>query len=117
VLAQDVARWSRPGRIPAEPAIGMRARHCVPLRRRGDLLGLLMVIDADEDLSTADRALIDARARAVATLMVGERASADAAVAADDALVADTLGREPGPRERAHGHRRGRAPAAPPAPD
>ena len=109
MLAQDVARWSRPGRIPAEPAIGMRARHCVPLRRRGDLLGLLMVIDADEDLSTADRA--------VATLMVGERASADAAVAADDALVADTLGREPGPRERAHGHRRGRAPAAPPAPD
>ena len=57
-----------------------------------------MVIDADDDLSAADRALIDATARAVATLMVGERASADAAVAADDALVADLLGREPGPR-------------------
>ena len=101
VLAQDVARWKGPGRIPAKPEIGMRARLCVPLRWRGDLLGLLMVIDADEDLSTADRALIDARARAVATLMVGERASADAAVAADDALVADLLGLDPAARDRA----------------
>ena len=101
VLAQDVARWTRPGRIPAKPGIGMRARHCVPLRWRGDLLGLLMVIDADDDLSAADRALIDAAAREVATLLVGERASADAAVAADDALVADLLGLDPIRRERA----------------
>jgi GAF domain-containing protein len=98
VLAQDVARWTRPGRIPAKPEIGMRARLCVPLHWHGDLLGLLMVIDADDDLSAADGALIDATAREVAALMVGERASADAAIAADDALVADLLGREPAPR-------------------
>ena len=101
VLAQDVARWTRPGRIPAKPEIGMRARHCVPLRWHGDLLGLLMVIDADDDLSTADRALIDTAAHEVATLLVGERASADAAVAADDALVADLLSVDPAARERA----------------
>ena len=101
VLAQDVARWTRPGRIPAKPEIGMRARHCVPLRWHGDLLGLLMVIDADDDLSTADRALIDTAAHEVATLLVGERASADAAVAADDALVADLLSLDPAARERA----------------
>src|SRR4051794_38115286 len=101
VLAQDVARWTRPGRIPAKPAIGMRARLCVPLRWHGDLLGLLMVIDADDDLTAADRARIDAAAREVAALLVGERAAADAAVAADDALVADLLGLDPAARERA----------------
>ena len=101
VLAQDVVRWTRPGRIPAKPEIGMRARLCVPLRWHGDLLGLLMVIDADDDLSAADRALIDAAAHEVATLLVGERASADAAVAADDALVVDLLGLDPIRRESA----------------
>jgi len=93
VLAQDVARWSRPGRIPAKPEIGMRARLCVPLRWRGDLLGMLMVIDADDDLSAADRALIAAAAQEVATLLVGERTTADAALAADDALHAVLLSR------------------------
>ncbi len=101
VLAQDVARWTRPGRIPAKPAIGMRARLCVPLRWRGDLLGLLMVIDADDDLPAADRTRIDAAAREVAALLVGERAAADAAVAADDALVAELLSLDPAARERA----------------
>jgi len=101
VLAQDVARWPGPGRIPAKPEIGMRARLCVPLRWRGDLLGLLMVIDADDDLPAEDRAQIDAAAREVAALLVGERAAADAAVAADDALVADLLSLEPAARERA----------------
>jgi hypothetical protein len=101
VLAQDVARWTRPGRIPAKPEIGMRARLCVPLRWRGDLLGTLMVIDADDDLSAADRALIAAAAQEVATLLVGERTTADAALAADDALVADLLGLDPAARDRA----------------
>jgi PucR C-terminal helix-turn-helix domain len=101
VLAQDVARRPGPGRIPAKPEIGMRARLCVPLRWRGDLLGLLMVIDADDDLPAEDRARIDAAAREVAALLVGERAAADAALAADDALVADLLGLDSAARERA----------------
>jgi len=101
VLAQDVARWTGPDRIPAKPEIGMRARLCVPLRWRGDLLGLLMVIDADDDLPAEDRARIDAAAREVAALLVGERAAADAAVAADDALVAELLSLDPAARERA----------------
>jgi len=101
VLAQDVARWTRPGRIPAKPEIGMRARLCVPLRWRGDLLGLLMVIDADDDLSADDRALVDAAAKEVAALLVGERTTADAALAADDALVGDLLGLDPAARDRA----------------
>ena len=34
VLAQDVGRWTRPGRIPAKPAIGMRARRARASRLR-----------------------------------------------------------------------------------
>jgi sugar diacid utilization regulator len=62
---------------------------------------MLMVIDADDDLSAADRALIAAAAQEVATLLVGERTTADAALAADDALVADLLGLDPAARDRA----------------
>ena len=55
--------------------------YCVPLRWRGDLLGLLMVIDAEDDLPAADRARSTRpRARSPA-LLLGERESADAAVA------------------------------------
>ena len=117
VLAQDVGRWTRPGRIPAKPAIGMRARLCVPLRWRGDLLGLLMVIDADDDLPAADRARIDAAAREVAALLVGERAAADAAVAADDALVAELLSLDPAARERAVAALAARSRGRPPRPE
>jgi hypothetical protein len=117
VLAQDVARWTGPGRIPAKPEIGMRARLCVPLRWRGDLLGLLMVIDADDDLPAEDRARIDAAAREVAALLVGERAAADAALAADDALVADLLGLDPAARERAAAALAARSPGRPPRPE
>ncbi len=65
VLAQDVARWTRPARIPAKPEIGMRARHCVPLRWHGDLLGLLMVIDAEVALR---HAVLGARRAGLATV-------------------------------------------------
>ncbi len=46
--------WSRAGWIPAEPGIGMPPRWCLPLRWHGELLGLLMVIDAQGRLSDAE---------------------------------------------------------------
>ena len=101
VLGQGAARWTRPGRIPANPEIGMRARYCVPLRWRSDLLGLLMVIDAEDDLTVTERAAIDAAAREIAGLLLGERESADAAVRDSDALVTDLLSLDPARRTRA----------------
>jgi hypothetical protein len=54
VLAQGVSDWIRAGLIPANPDIGMHARVCVPVRWEGELLGLLMVIDADGSMTTAE---------------------------------------------------------------
>jgi hypothetical protein len=101
VLGQGVARWTRPGRIPAKPEIGMRARYCVPLRWRGELLGLLMVIDADDTLTPADRAAIDVSALEVAGLLLGERESAEAAGRAGEALITDLLSLDPARRAQA----------------
>jgi hypothetical protein len=66
VLAQGVTSWVRAGVIPAYPEIGMRARVCVPIRWRGDLLGLLMVMDADGTLTTAELTRITAAAEDMA---------------------------------------------------
>jgi hypothetical protein len=62
VLAQGVTTWTKAGVIPAHPEIGLQSRVCVPIRWRGELLGLLMVIDADSTLSAQELELITAAA-------------------------------------------------------
>lgn len=54
VLAQGVASWVRPGVIAPRADLGMHARVCVPTRWRGEVLGLLMVMDADGTLTTGE---------------------------------------------------------------
>ncbi|KQS56665.1 hypothetical protein ASG36_16500 [Geodermatophilus sp. Leaf369] len=93
VLGAGVRTWPQPAWIPAEPAIGMHPRWCVPLRWRGELLGLLMVIDADARLTVDEVALIGAASGEVAAVLVGDRHAADAATAARDADVAALLSR------------------------
>ncbi len=56
VLAQGVTHWTTAGVIPPLPEIGMKARVCVPIRWRAELLGLLMVMDADSTLTTQSSA-------------------------------------------------------------
>ncbi|RNM12043.1 PucR family transcriptional regulator [Nocardioides pocheonensis] len=62
VLAQGVTHWTTAGVIPPLPEIGMKARVCVPIRWRAELLGLLMVMDADSTLTTAELTEITAAA-------------------------------------------------------
>ncbi|GAB7006927.1 hypothetical protein JCM18899A_44000 [Nocardioides sp. AN3] len=62
VLAQGVTHWTTAGVIPPLPEIGMKARVCVPIRWRAELLGLLMVMDADSTLTTAELSQITAAA-------------------------------------------------------
>jgi hypothetical protein len=59
ILSQGVTRWGSPGLIPADPELGMAARLCAPIRHRGLLLGLLLVIDADGTLTTEEIAQIE----------------------------------------------------------
>lgn len=91
VLAQGVASWSRPGTIPADDHLGLRARLCVPVRWRGTLLGLLMVVDADGTLTPDEVALIAARADEVAALLAEDRRPELDPAAQDDAEALDDL--------------------------
>jgi hypothetical protein len=62
VLEQGVTQWTSAGVIPPLPEVGMRARVCVPIRWQAELLGLLMVIDADRTLTAAELEEITAAA-------------------------------------------------------
>ncbi|GGS86174.1 PucR family transcriptional regulator [Streptomyces griseoviridis] len=73
VLGQGVAQWSRPGYIEGCDELGLHSRYCVPLRERGHLLGLLMVLSPGKDLTDGETADIDKSARLIAAQMYAER--------------------------------------------
>ncbi|GAA4558516.1 helix-turn-helix domain-containing protein [Pseudonocardia xishanensis] len=98
VLAQGVARWGRSGIVAAQPALGLRARLCVPVRERGELLGLLMVIDADGSLSPAQVRRIEEVAAAAAPALAGGSAEARAA---ESLLVEGVMSEDEGRRRAA----------------
>jgi DNA-binding PucR family transcriptional regulator len=74
-----VARWPRAGMVPARPDLGMTARLCVPLRDRAELLGLLLVIDADHTLTPQEIARIEEVSKSAAAVLEQRRATADSA--------------------------------------
>ncbi|MGV9352615.1 PucR family transcriptional regulator [Streptomyces misionensis] len=80
VLDQGVARWPKPGFIEGSDDLGLLARYCVPLRERGELLGLLMVVVPDKTLTPEET---DAVARAVPAITAQMRADQLAADAED----------------------------------
>jgi GAF domain-containing protein len=72
VLSQGVATWTRAGIIPANEELGLSTRVCVPVRWRGTLLGLLLVVDREGTLTTGELALLTDAAEELATLMLSE---------------------------------------------
>jgi len=54
VLAQGVVTWTRPGVIPPNDELGLHARVCVPIRWQGELIALIMVMDSDRSVTTAE---------------------------------------------------------------
>ncbi|SDN96263.1 Sugar diacid utilization regulator [Klenkia soli] len=111
VLGAGVAGWPRAGWIPAQPGIGMHPRWCVPLRWRGELLGLLMVIDARTALGNAETGLIDSAAQELAAVLAADRHAADAATRAREVAVAALLSTDPVGRGRAIAELAGTVPA------
>ncbi|MFJ6379303.1 PucR family transcriptional regulator [Kitasatospora sp. NPDC092039] len=77
VLSQGVAQWTRPGVLPGRDDLGLQPRYCVPVRERGHMLGILMVVAAGEPLTAAETAAIDRVARAVAIEMYAEQLASD----------------------------------------
>jgi hypothetical protein len=96
VLAQGVSAWTTPGVIPPEPSIGMHARVCYPIRWRGELLGLLLVVDADGTVTTAELSAIKATGEQVAPLLAAQRTAEEGDAGGEmEAAVLDLLGDTP----------------------
>ncbi|MFI7705500.1 PucR family transcriptional regulator [Nonomuraea sp. NPDC049480] len=102
VLAQGVTNWTTAGIIPPKPEIGFKARVCVPIRRRSELLGLLIVLDADGTLTTSELATISATARELASLMIDVHGpTVDAASLTRESAVDGLLDADAGVRREA----------------
>jgi sugar diacid utilization regulator len=79
-----VARWPRAAMVPARPDLGLNARLCVPLRERAELLGLLLVIDADQTLTPQEISRIEEVSKSAAAVLEQRRVAADGARADRD---------------------------------
>jgi PucR-like helix-turn-helix protein len=100
VLAQGVASWTRAGIIPANREFGMQARVCVPVRWRGELLALIIVMDADESVTTSELSAITDAAHRLAPLLADELSSAADDLAREQQVL-DLVSPEPSLRRRA----------------
>jgi len=98
VLAQGVTGWIRAGYIPANPELGMHARWCVPVRWHGELLGLVIVMDAGRDLSAEQAGWLVGLADDLAAVLVADRSSDPAR---DEVLVAAAVDPDVPVRRRA----------------
>lgn len=72
VLAHDVLSWNRPGIIPGNDELGMHARVCAPIRWQGELVALIMVMDARGSVTTGEMGEIALLAERLAPLLVDE---------------------------------------------
>ncbi|WP_028474428.1 PucR family transcriptional regulator [Nocardioides alkalitolerans] len=91
ILDQGVLRWTSPGVIPARDDIGMGRRHAMPVRWRGQVLGLLIVIDADASMDAGEVARLAQAADELATLLYREQIADDRERAATEELVRQLL--------------------------
>ncbi|WGX99286.1 CdaR family transcriptional regulator [Nocardioides sp. L-11A] len=78
-------------RLPAVPEMEMLARACAPLRAGGEHLGQLIVIDAEDNLSDAERQMIADTARSAALVMHREKLLNDIAAERVRALLRDLI--------------------------
>lgn len=87
VLDQGVARWPKPDFVKGRDDLGLLSRYCVPLRERGELLGLLMVVAPEGTLTREETAAV---AEAVPAITAQLRAD-QLAAAEDDVDMRETL--------------------------
>jgi hypothetical protein len=100
LLAQGVSAWTTAGVIPSNEELGIRARVCVPIRWRGEFLGMLLVIDAEGSVTTTELATMSDVARDLAPVLAARQGD-DASRAMRDKIVLDLVAREPAVRRQA----------------
>ncbi|MEQ6900447.1 helix-turn-helix domain-containing protein [Nocardioides sp. YIM 152588] len=101
LLSHGITQWTRAGRVPASAEHELLSRLVVPVRRHGELLGFLVVIDADESLSDDDVALVEQLAQDAAGLIVAERHAQDERARAQEQHLTAWLGTDAGERSAA----------------
>lgn len=92
VLAQGVTQWSRAGFIEGRDDLGLLPRYVVPLRERGHLLGLLLVVVPEKTLAEHETRAIARAADAMAAQMHGEHIAGDTRKADERDLVLELVG-------------------------
>ncbi|MEV7186556.1 helix-turn-helix domain-containing protein [Kitasatospora sp. NPDC093102] len=98
VLDQGVTRWSRPGFVEGRDDLGLLPRYCVPLRERGHLLGLLVVIAPDRSLAPGETEAIARATPAIAGQLYADHVLADAEKTREQKLLLSLLGSSPAVR-------------------
>ncbi|MCN9241663.1 helix-turn-helix domain-containing protein [Streptomyces sp. RY43-2] len=101
VLDQGVTQWSKPGFIEGRDDLGLLPRYCVPLRERGHLLGLLMVIAPDASLAPEESEVICRATPAIAGQMYADHVLTDAEKTREQKLLLSLLGSNPAARAEA----------------
>ncbi|MFC0601665.1 PucR family transcriptional regulator [Streptomyces palmae] len=92
VLAHGVTQWSRPGFIDGRDDLGLLPRYVVPLRERGHLLGLLIVIEPEMALGDQETEAIARAAEAMAAQLYVEHIATDPRRTDERNLVLELVG-------------------------
>lgn len=77
VLDQGVARWPKPDFVRGRDDLGLLTRYCVPLRERGELLGLLMVVAPEGTLTPAETDTVAQAVPAITAQLRADQRAAD----------------------------------------
>jgi DNA-binding PucR family transcriptional regulator len=101
VLAQGVAQWSKPGFVDGRDDIGLLPRYVVPLRERGHLLGLMMIVVPQQVLTEQETKAIARAARAMTAQMYAEHLAADTEESDARDLLLELLGSSSAARDAA----------------
>ncbi len=92
VLSQGVAQWVRADYLQGRDDLGLLPRYCVPVREKGHLLGILMVVVPDKSLTSAEVEAITRAGHAVAAQMYAERLASDVDEMKRQTLVRQLVG-------------------------
>ncbi|MCG0063845.1 PucR family transcriptional regulator [Streptomyces tricolor] len=77
VLDQGVAGWPKPDFVRGRDDLGLLTRYCVPLRERGELLGLLMVVAPEGTLTPAETDTVAQAVPAITAQLRADQRAAD----------------------------------------
>lgn len=101
VLAQGVAQWSKPGFVDGWDDIGLLPRYVVPLRERGHLLGLMVIVVPQKVLAEQEMKAVARAARAMTAQMYAEHLAADTEESDARDLLLELLGSSSAARDAA----------------